>query len=312
MPKVTQPLQRPSGIFNSVEVGVQGGTSGIEFDLSTPLTRWGRVRAGFQYMPSYTIPMNFNMTAEADGKINDENFSKISDLMNSLTGFEIDRSVTMECTPNFYNFKLLGDFYPMANKQGWLANCRLTAGFYLGTERIGTTVNAMNEMPTLLMVALYNKLYDKVAAPDFVEWALDNPIYGGTDNPIYLDPDAAETLHNKFLEYGSLGMRCGTHPDGTPYMMQPGKDGTVRATAFVNRFKPYIGIGIDQPIAFDGRLSVGCDLGALFLGNPRVVTHEGVDLNTLTDLPGQIKRSMDLMNDFSTFPVASVRIALRL
>ncbi len=307
-----KPFQRPAGVFNSLDIAIQGGTAGIEFDLSTPVTKWGRLRAGYQYIPKYTIPVTFGMKADSEGNTSGEGFDKISALVDSLTGYKIDQNITMECTPNFYNFKLLADFYPLANKENWLRNVRVTAGFYYGSSRIGSTVNAMDEMPGLVLANLYNKLYDKVTAPDFVDWAIDNPINGDFGNPIYLDPMSAEALQKKFMDAGRIGMQCGIDAEGKPYMLEPGKDGTVGASVFVNRFKPYFGLGFDQPIAMDGRLSVGFDLGALFWGNPHVVTHDGTNLNSLSELPGQLQQAMDLMNNFRVYPVASFRIALTL
>ncbi len=290
------------------ELSLAGGTTGVELELGTSLSKWARVRGGFQYMPNFTVGMDFNMTAFSDGVVNDGNFNKISTLMKDLTGFEIDRNVRMNCNPTFYNVKFLADFYPFANKGKSLSSWHITAGFYAGSSRVGKAVNAMSEMPALVMVSMYNNLYDHATAPDFVETIIDKPLFGS----IYLAPDAAEAIQQKLLESGRLGMRCGDYPDGTPYVMEPDKDGTVSANAYVNSFKPYVGIGVDQALAPKSHFTLGFDAGAMFWGgSPTVETHEKVVLNNLSRLPSQISSRMNDMTVFKAYPVLNLRLAYK-
>lgn len=312
-PEEGKPSPTPAGIFNTAEIGVAAGTSGLEFELATPLSKWARLRAGFQYMPDFTLPMDFNMTAETnDGLVNEENFDKISTLMKDLTGFSVDQSVRMHCNPTFYNFKVVADIYPFANSDKALSKWRVSAGFYVGPSRVGKAVNAIEEMPSLLMVGMYNRLYDYVADPDFVDKMMENPPSFGPVSLDVLSASSWKQIQNKLMGYGEVGMHCGKYPDGSHYVMKPGEDGTVRANAFVNSFKPYVGIGTDEQLDRSNHFTLGFDAGALLWGGaPKVVTHEGVELNKLSNLPLQIDRKMRLMGLFKVYPVLNLRIAYR-
>lgn len=290
------------------EIAVAGGTTGVELEVGTSLSKWIRLRGGFQYMPNFSIGMDFRMTAVSDGKINEGNFDKISDLMKGLTGFQIDQDVRMNCSPNFYNLKLVGDFYPFANMNNALSNWRITAGFYVGSSRVGKAVNDMSEMPALVMVGMYNKLYDNITDPNFVENVINEPLFG----TIYMDPETAITLQEKMQEQGRLGMSCGYYSDGTPYIMEPDADGTVSAYAYVNKFKPYVGFGVDELLSAKGRVTLGFDAGALLWGgSPTVETHEKVVLNDLDRLPRQINERMKNMTVFKAYPVINLRLAYK-
>lgn len=296
-------------LFNKLELGLTLGSTGIGLELATPVTGFARLRAGFDYMPPVNVPMDFSMTAVKDGVVNEGNFDRIRELMTTFTGFEIDRDIRMNCKPTLRNFKLLADVFPFAKvERGHWRNLRVTVGLYAGPSRVGKTVNDMTEMPSLLMVGLYNRMYETVMDPDFKEWAYDNPILPGTQ--IYLDPETVDVLKEKMEAYGRLGMKTGYYADGTPYVMEPGKDGTVRANALVDNVKGYAGIGYEGAISDDGRWKAGFDAGAMFWGgSPKVVTHEGVVMNDLHGLPGKVGRTMKLMKAFTVYPVLNFRLS---
>lgn len=297
-------------LFKNIEIGVNGGSTGLELDVAAPISKWGRIRLGIQHMPNMSVPVTFGMSTDAGAGSPTADFDSISKLLKNLTGFEIDDKVTMVCNPTFTNFKLMADLYPFANREDWMSRLRLTAGFYLGGRQIGKTMNSIDEMPMLVMIGIYNNLYDKITADDFVDWAIDNPLIGG-DNPVWLAPDEAQALHDKFLNYGKLGVPCGKLPDGSEYLLTPSSKATVRATALVNRFKPYVGIGYDHPLTIDGKISTGFDLGAMFFGRPQIMTHDGIDLNSLSDLAAPIKRSFDTINAIPAYPVVNIRFAYK-
>lgn len=304
--------QTPLSDMFKPEFAVCAGSTGLEFEVGSQITQWARIRTGFQFMPDFTLPMDFTMTAVDGSAVSSPNFDRIQETVRDLTGYDVDQKVRMHCNPTFYNFKLMADFYPFSEQESAVRNIRLTAGFYLGTERVGKAVNAIEEMPSLLMVGLYNRLYSKVTDPTFIDWVLDTPIYENGNQVIYLDPNAAEVLQEKLRAMGRLGMLCGHYPDGTPYIMEPGDDGTVRANAYVNRFKPYFGLGMDQAITADRKVNVGFDMGAMFWGGtPRVITHDGVELNQMRDLPNQIENKMKLMRKFPVYPVLNLRLSYK-
>lgn len=290
------------------EIGVEAGSIGVGVDLGYRINKWARVRVGYQQMPHFTQTLQYNMEDEgaADGS-----FSEIQTFMKDLTGFEMDKSIDMVCTPSFRNFKVLADIYPFANNEReWLKRFRVSVGCLVGPGRVGQTVNAVEEMPSLVMAAAYNHLYDKVTAPDFIDKVIDEPLFDNDGSPIWLDPQTAITLQEKFLAYGRAGVNFGYLPDGTPYMVEPNRDGTIRANAFVNVFKPYAGVGYEGSLPFDRKFSLGMDLGAMFWGgSPRIEIVDGKVLNGLTNRPPKLERYMKLVGMAKVWPVATLRLS---
>ena len=295
-------------IFNHMDVGISLGSTGIGLDVSTNVTDWVRLRAGIDYMPEFTVPMNFSISSykeepDVDGGygVNEGNFNKLQELMYGITNIHVDERVEMQGRPTFWNFKFMVDVMPWSNKH-W----HLTAGFYLGSSKIATARNTIEEMPSLLAVNIYNHYYDFAKSGAF--W--DEPLIPGYDD-YYMSPELAE----KLIDKGAVGIHVGNFKDGRPYMMRPVSDGLVRAKALVNKFRPYIGFGYDNEIkGTSGRLTVGFDAGVMFWGgSPKVVTHEGVDLvNDIDNVQGKVGDYIDIINVFKVFPSVNFRIAYRL
>jgi hypothetical protein len=295
-------------VFNRFDLGVSLGTTGIGIDLSTNVTNWVRLRAGVDYMPKFTVPMSFSITGyKADANatdgytVNESNFSKLQDLMYGFTNVHVDENVDMEGSPRFYNFKFLFDFMPLRNKD-W----HVTAGFYLGSSKIATARNTIEEMPSLLAVNMYNHFYDFAQSGAF--W--DEPMIPGYDD-YYMSKEMAD----KLIEKGAVGIHVGDKKDGSPYMMRPGSDGLVRASVIVNSFRPYVGFGYNKEIAgSNGRLSLGFDAGAMFWGgSPKIVTHEGVDLvGDMSNVRGKVGTYVDIIKAFKVYPTINFRIAYKL
>ena len=57
------------GILNHMDVGVNVGTMGIGIDLAVPVTDYVRIRAGYSYMPRFTIKSNFPIETSSGGSI---------------------------------------------------------------------------------------------------------------------------------------------------------------------------------------------------------------------------------------------------
>ena len=134
----------------------------------------------------------------------------------------------------------------------------------------------------------------------------DEPIFG----TIYLDPEVALELQKKMLNYGRFGIHVGDFKDGTPYMMEPDEQGSVRAKALINRVRPYLGIGYEGYMDAAKRWSAGFDLGVIFWGGvPKVYTHDGVCLNDLENLRGDVKDYLDLMKGFPVYPTLNFRLS---
>ncbi|MDE6291719.1 MAG: hypothetical protein K2M16_09310 [Muribaculaceae bacterium] len=307
--KVQGPEERPEtiiekmnrhGILNRLEIAANIGTTGLGLEVASPITKWTKLRAGFDWMPPFTIPMTFSMDSYVDGKVNDK-FETIQDMMYSMSGMRVDKEIMMESKPHMATFRLLVDVYPFKDRH-W----HLTAGFFVGSDYIGKSINKMTEMPSLLALNMYDRLYQIYASDDYMDYVVDTPIIGD----IYLDPAVGMELHDKFLELGRLGVHVGDHKDGTPYMMMPDKEGTVSAKAKINRFRPYLGFGYGGAMSADGKWQASVDAGVQFWGGaPKVTTHDGTVLNDLTDLRGKVGNYMNLMKAIPVYPTIDFRIS---
>ena len=133
-------------------------------------------------------------------------------------------------------------------------------------------------------------------------------------NDVYLDPDLADMLKEKFESFGRLGVKIGDYKNGTPYIMEPDKDGTLRARALVNAVRPYVGFGYGGTLSADKRWTGSFDVGAMMWGgSPDVITHDGVNMTTeLTNVRGKVGRYLDMIKTMKVFPVVSLRIAYTL
>lgn len=295
-----------SNIFSHLDVGVSLGTTGIGIDLSTHITDHFRVRAGVDYMPRFAVPMSFSLQSYSDGVVHSGNFDKMREYMYRITRIDVDDKIEMDGKPSMTNFKMLFDVYPWASK-GW----RFTAGFYVGSRKIAKAANTMGEMPSLLAVNIYNNFFDFIMSDE----AIDEPIYKYTDGEeFYLDPYLVEDLRTRLGKEGYMGIHVGDFKDGKPYMMQPDTDGMVKVAAFVNAFKPYVGLGYSGDIGKTKRLKLDVDCGMMIWGGaPSLIAHDGVDLTTeMKSIKGKPGDYVDFMTAFKVYPVVTVRVAYRL
>ena len=292
---------RAHNVFNHLEGGVGIGSTGIGLNLATSLTDHMRIRAGVDFTPHFAVPMSFSLQSYTDaGGVNTSNFDKLQRYMKKLTGYEVDDRVELDGKPTMTNFKLLFDVYPWADK-GW----RVTAGFYLGSRRVAKAINTMGEMPSLLAVNIYNHFYDFIMSDD----AIDKPIFGDT----YLDPFMVDELRDDLEGEGYMGIHIGDYKDGRPYMMQPDYDGMVKVNAFVNRFKPYAGLGYTGEVGKDRRWKLDVDCGVMMWGGtPSLMTHDGVNLSKdVINIKGKPGDYVDVMKTFKVYPVISFSVSYR-
>lgn len=300
-------------VFNTIEIAANIGTTGLGLEVASPMTEWTKLRVGFDWMPHFTIPMSFGMENYVDGQINDK-FDRIQDMMYKMSGMTIDKKIEMESKPTMTTFRLLVDVYPFKNNKHW----HFTAGFFVGGNSVGKSLNKMQEMPSLLALNMYDRLYNKITSEEFYENALEDENYLANLTGlsalegVYLDPEVVEQLQDKFRNLGQLGVHVGDHKDGKPYMMMPDKDGTVSAKAKVNRFRPYIGFGYGGALSPDGKWQASFDAGVQFWGGaPKVTTHDGTVLNDLINLRGKVGTYMDLMKAIPVYPTVDFRISYR-
>ena len=292
---------RRLNIFQHLDAGVTVGTTGLGIDLSTHITDYLRVRMGFDFTPSFSVPLDFSLQSYTDGGgVNANNFDKLQSYMYTLTSVEVDNKVELDGKPTMKNFKFLVDVYPWTDK-GW----RVTAGFYAGPSRIAKAMNTINEMPSLIAVNIYNNFYDYIQS----DAAIEEPFFG--DN--YWDPFMIEELREKLDGQGRMGIHVGDFKDGRPYMMLPDKDGMVKAAAFVNRFKPYLGLGYTGDLGASKRWNIDVDCGMMMWGgSPKIITHDGTDLtNDVENIKGRPGDYVKAITAFKVYPVVSVRFAYK-
>ncbi|MBP5340418.1 MAG: hypothetical protein J6Z14_14145 [Prevotella sp.] len=199
----------------NLDLSVKAGTPGYGLELSAPMANWLKVRTGFSYLPSFEVPMHFDVMVGDDPKTSHSKFTKLSGLLEGFTGQKVKDEVEMIGKPtNFWNWNLLVDFYPLKNNKHW----HVSAGFYLGHSKIAKAYNATESMGALMAVNAYNKMYDKLindqinAVPELlyevkiIDLSVLGPEYASSN-----DPEMLERLQSKFKEVGRMGVNVGNY-----------------------------------------------------------------------------------------------------
>lgn len=281
-------------VFDGLDVAFTAGTAGLGLEVQTPVTRWANLRLGLDGMPQFKVPLDFEISTYAEGKVSN-NFEKIKELMYKITGDEMHETVKMNCRPKMLNFKFLVDVYPFQNNRHW----HFTAGFYLGSSRIASALNDADETNTLVAMNIYNRFYDRLEK------------YGYEDEPIYGDVYLSKERYEELMSYGRMGIHIGDFKDGRPYYMTPASNGTVSARAYANRFKPYLGFGYSGAIDKEKRWNVGVEAGVLFWGGaPQIILHDGVNMNKdLKNVKGKVGDYLDLVKALPVYPCVSFKLS---
>ena len=96
-------------------------------------------------------------------------------------------------------------------------------------------------------------------------------------------------------------------------MMQPDTDGMVKVNAFVNRFKPYVGVGYTGDLGKTHRWKLDVDCGVMMWGGtPSLIVHDGVNLSKdIVNIKGKPGDYVDMMKAFKVYPVVSVSVSYR-
>ncbi|MDE6299566.1 MAG: hypothetical protein K2M10_07980 [Muribaculaceae bacterium] len=287
-------------VADNLTVSFTIGSGGLGLEVATPLTHWARLRTGVEWVPSFKIPLNFNLSSFSEnGATND--VSHIQQLVKDMMGLDMDDNVTMDAKPNMLNYKLLVDIFPFRNNRHW----HFTAGFYVGSPVIGRAKNSRSEMQTLVGVNIYNRAYNYFTSPDF------DPFTVAIGNGNYLDPELAMEYHDKFERYGRVGIHIGDFKNGTPYLMEPTSEGRVSAKATTNNFRPYLGFGYGATVDKKQRLELGFDAGVLFWGGtPDVILHDGVNLTKdIVNIRGKVGTYVDIMKALPVYPLINFKIS---
>ena len=324
-------------IFNHLDASVTLGTTGIGLEVASPVTNWAQLRLGYSFMPHFNHEMEFDIQVgdkkenkyDAQGNRVETKFDRLATMLENLTGYAVDDEVTMIGRPTYHNFKFLVDVFPFQNDKRW----HVTAGFYWGPSKIADTYNKTEEMPSLLAVGIYNRLYENtMKSYETVQHVENGDINPATGEPYEvwdIEPimsvgpieingiSTIKSVYKSMASNGRMGVGLGNRvSDGSKYMMEPDADGMVKATARVNSFKPYLGVGYGgRLLKGNDRLHIAVDLGAAFWGKPKIITHDGTDLigdiqeGTISGKPGDYVK---LVRKFHVLPVLEARLVYQI
>lgn len=333
--------------FNHLDLSVNVGSTGVGFDLAAPVGEYVQLRAGATFMPTFEQTMQFDvqigerdpsLTDEENQNIQNNRFEKLSGLLEGFIGQPMQRSIDMIGKPSYNNFTFMVDVFPLKNHRNW----HVTAGFFLGSDKVAECFNTTYSMSSLVALQMYNNMYKRIVAeepmftyegmsatlpPQMTQKVRDYGMMGMpigdykhdiiADRDIYwdyseVDPGTGEYIHQK----GDLKCAKGDvlYKKGERYVMRPGADNMVKADAKVNSFRPYIGIGYSGPISKDKKTSIGFDFGAVLWGGvPDIITHDGIDMvNDLDNVHGKVGDYISLIKKFPVYPVLNFRISQKL
>lgn len=290
-------------VFNSVELAVNIGTTGLGFELASPMTDWAKLRVGADFMPKFKRDMELQ-TVNYDGASSGDNFDRINEMMFDLTGQSVDRTLNTVSKPTMNTLRVLIDIYPFKSNRHW----HFTAGFFVGGSSIGSTVNTADAMSSLMALKMYDALYRTTTSEDFVKKPEDHPLFGF----LTFNEQSAEQFQKKMLNAGQLGIYVGDNSDGTPCILLPDDEGIFKMKSKVNRFRPYIGFGYGGNLSRDGRWQASFDAGVQFWGGvPKLTANDGTVLNDLTNLSKDVRSYIDLMKAMPVYPTIDLRISYR-
>lgn len=302
--------------FNHLDIALTAGSSGLGFELASPIGNMVQLRTGFSFIPEISPTMSFDIQVGDDPTTSQSKFNKMSSALEKIIGHDIDDQIDMKGDPNFYNWSLLVDVFPFKNNKNW----HFTAGFYLGSSTIAESYNTTEDMPSLLAVDIYNNLYDFFVQEKY--W--DEPIYGD----VFIDPGVGDNMKAKLESYGRMGMNMGKysrditdangnviHKKGDTYVMTPDENSMVRAKMKVNMFKPYIGFGYGGRLIKNyDRAHISFDCGIMMWGGtPSLITHDGTDLiKDVENVRGKVGDYVDVISHLKIYPVLNLRLSYRL
>ena len=305
-----------------LDVSVNAGTSGVGFDVATPISKYVQLRLGYEFMPQFHVGVDFPIEVggepaekyDAQGNRVESRFDRLAKNLKEFTGYDVDNHVEMIGKMTMNNFKLLVDVFPFENNKHW----HFTAGFYLGPSQFARADNSMEAMTSLLAVGMYNHIYERVEN----SWETGEAIMDITIGGQRFRPELNPIQMQSILETGRMGFTLGhykenvydangnlIHAKGENYVIEPGPDNQVHVYAKSNPFKPYLGFG------YGGSLSkkrddwkVSFDAGVMCLGKPDLYTHDGTNLTKdVEGITGKVGDYVDFFKGLVVYPTVSVR-----
>lgn len=290
--------------FEHLEIGENVGTTGVGIDLATPINKHLKVRVGVSYMPKVGDVATYSMAA-VNGSVDLDMDYKTNHLAEYLQDMvhnpDIDNKVDMKRQIGFINAKAILDWYPF-HKKNW----HFSAGFYVGSRKVGEVCNTPDEAPTMLAMLMYNDMYDQIQTLG----PYDYPTFNLGKYSFEMDPVAGKQLKSAFNVYGRVAVQLGTYPDGTPHYLAPDPSGFISADAKVNAFKPYVGFGYNTAFGHDSRWNFGFDAGMMFWGTPHIVCNDGVCLvHDVKNIGGIVGKYISFAKKMPLYPVIEVKLA---
>lgn len=281
-------------ILNHMDVGVNVGTMGVGVDVAVPVGNYVRVRAGYHYMPRFTINSDFPVeTRSGNGSVTDfvGEETNVSDLQERISRIErrldnmgvdlntpeysktkalldyynamspedrnntvVSDKVAMGLRPSMHQFKLLVDVMPFRNNKHW----SFTTGIFVGPSVVGDACNMDKETLALMTISAYNELYILSCQ-------------GNLPNGNHI---------SSLEERGVAGFNLGRFKDGNLAIMVPDKDNKARAEMEVSKVRPYIGFGYNTHLSRNKRWQLNVDAGVMFLcGAPKVYVDNVYSIN---------------------------------
>ena len=170
-------VMKEKNILNHMDVGVNVGTMGIGIDVAMPVGDYVRIRAGYNYMPRFTINSDFNVETRSGGignlinkvgriddklaeygiDLNSPGFEEYKEMFEKFRNVEAKDYVTAGMKPCMHQFKLMIDVLPFRNNKHW----SFTAGFFAGPSTVADACSLDKETLILEGINAYNGVYAK-------------------------------------------------------------------------------------------------------------------------------------------------------
>ena len=339
---------KDENIFQHLDVSVTTGTTGFGFELGTNIGDYVKLKSGLSFVPRFEVPMEFDIQVGDDPRTSKSKFDQLSTKLSSITGNKVEQEVNMIGKPKFWNWSLMADVYPFKNKHwhvtaGFYLGPSKIAEAYNATESMSTLLavdiynnlyNRVAESPVLndplyffnnnvaQVIQNIGILRDMGLADDLFENLSEYPQLSETYFDI--EDNAVKRTYQKIYNNGRMGVKMGKyardivdesgnviHKKGETYLMEPDNNSMVKASMYVNSFKPFLGFGYEgRLIKGDDRYHISVDGGIMFWGGtPRLETHDGTDLiNDVEDVPGKVGDYIQTIDKLKVFPVLNVKV----
>lgn len=259
----SQTQAQDKNILNHLGAGIEVGTTGIGFEVATPVTDYLQVRAGLAIMPTIkikTFNVDVNLT-DAQGnnmweeaKANYQEMLELKpflkpedqanmDLVNEKGWVNLDapNQVDIESKAKIgANFKFLIDFFPIKT-----SSFHITAGFYAGKSQVFDAYTVGNEGQFEALTFFDDNYAGKTISTEGLP--------GGEKTFNFPDP---------------ISVTIGGEDKGENTFYPNGRQ--MVGYTKVKGFKPYVGIGFGRAIPKKTRLAFACDLGVQFWSTPKL------------------------------------------